>query len=124
VCVCVCVCVLDRREIAVAVTFPRFTVHSLALLVFSFAPTERSWLATSCVKMSTSADRLAANIARVENNYRVGVTADGTEYFVRTTSMRVRTEWSKLRVGDAISFCVRYAAGRGIISDVIAVRND
>jgi len=93
-------------------------------LVFSFAPTERSWLATSCVKMSTSADRLAANIARVENNYRVGVTADGTEYFVRTTSMRVRTEWSKLRVGDAISFCVRYAAGRGIISDVIAVRND
>ena len=73
--------------------------------------------------MSASSDRLAASIARVEKNYRVGVTSDGTEYFVRTTSMRARTEWSQLQVGDAISFSVRYAAGRGIISDVIAVRN-
>ena len=78
---------------------------------------------SSRANMSTSADRLEANITRVEKNYRVGVTSDGKEYFVRTTSMRVRTEWSKLRVGDAISFSVRYAAGRGIISDVIAVRN-
>ena len=79
---------------------------------------------SSRANMSTSADRLEANIARVEKNYRVGVTSDGKEYFVRTTSMRVRTEWSELRVGDAISFSVRYAAGRGIISDVIAVGND
>ena len=72
-----------------------------------------------CNAMAT---RQQATISRVEKNYCVGTTPDGTEYFVRTTSMRVRTEWSKLIVGDAIEFSIRYAAGRGIISDVVVVR--
>jgi hypothetical protein len=74
--------------------------------------------------MPNSADRQAASITRVEKNYCVGVTPDGTAYFVRTTSMRVRTEWKKLQVGNAISFSVRFAAARGIISDVIVEHND
>ena len=66
--------------------------------------------------------RKQASISRAEKNYCVGTTTDGTEYFVRTTSMRVRAEWSKLVVGDAIDFSIRFAAGRGIISDVVVVR--
>lgn len=66
--------------------------------------------------------RQSGRITRVEKNYLVGAAADGTEYFVRTTSMRVRNEWKQLQVGDEISFSIRMAAGRGIIFDVVAVR--
>lgn len=68
------------------------------------------------------AGRRAATITRVEKNYCVASSDDEaspSEYFVRTTSMRARIEWAKLKVGDKIQFSIRVMAGRGIISDVV-----
>ena len=67
---------------------------------------------------ATPSARQLATITKVSKNFNVGTAADGTEYFVRATSMRDRNAWSQLQVGDSIEFTLRIAAGRSIISDV------
>jgi hypothetical protein len=51
-----------------------------------------------------------------------GAGESGEIFFVRKSSMRNQSEWTSLRAGSHVSFTIKRAAGRGIVSDAVIVR--
>ena len=49
----------------------------------------------------------------------VGSSDDGEVFYVRQSSMRNKSEWSKLHQGSLVSFSIKRMAGRGIVSDAV-----
>ena len=44
---------------------------------------------------------------------------DSEVFFIRKSSMRDQSQWSKLQAGKRISLTIKRAAGRGIVSDAV-----
>ena len=49
----------------------------------------------------------------------VGSAENSEVFFIRQSSMRDKSQWSKLHEGAKVSLTMRYAAGRGIVSDAV-----
>jgi hypothetical protein len=49
----------------------------------------------------------------------VGKAEDSEVFFIRKSSMRVKSQWAALLVGGRVSLVIKRVSGRGIVSDAV-----
>ena len=71
---------------------------------------------------SAAPSRVIATITETQANFKVA-TREGAEdvLYIRKTSMRDRSAWAPLQVGNRVEIEFRLAAGRAIVSDAVPV---
>jgi hypothetical protein len=50
---------------------------------------------------------------------QVGTGDDSEVYFLRKSSMRMKSQWAALLVGSHVSLVIKRVSGRGIVSDAM-----
>ena len=71
---------------------------------------------------SASSERVVVELIKFAGAWSsrpIGSSDDADVYYVRQSSMRSKSDWRALRVGCRVSFVMKRAAGRAIVSDAV-----